>query len=560
MTQLIRRSVGVTTALLAATLALPEAQAQVSVATTNHVVIIDQSGSMFGPNIDLAKRSAKIYRNTIVSSNVPTSGVDLLGLAAYSTTSTQVYPLTALPAPGYDPAADSLVASGSTSIGAGLQEALNMLSAANPTPGPRECVLLLSDGQHNTPPDPASTQAGYMSRVDKVHTIALGAGADEALMSDIAATFGKTPGLYLRADSDTALTQLETIGAFSRMALDCRDGGMIHDSITQIPPGTMACTESYVSAAQTVDFTMLFVGGAAPDTYLETPDLHPTPMITESPASYQSSGSNLTFFSAENFKRFSLNQTQAYEEGFWRYCAVNNGTTPIYLYSAISTLADRISLDVTANDLSVGSQPLVLEAKLRHLGNPIGPIRAATVNGTITRPSGATAAITFKDDGSAASGDRVANDGTYTAKVTQFPEMGSHEVLVVAEFPGNTSIPKFRRQHRLGFYKDATPPCVDLGGMSQPAIHTVNGSACFRIDRASLPTTWTPSQIVLQMSPSDGTPLNGVSVSINGGTARTAPANSWAAQFGIPWPGRTNDILYTINTSGSRRLQLQWHP
>lgn len=543
--------------LLAGMTGVPAALAQVSLLDTNHVVIIDRSGSMYGPNLDLAKRAAKIYWNTLVSTNVPASQsfTEMLGVASYSDTTSITYPMTALPASGLDAAVDALVADGSTSIGGGLEQALDMLVAENPTKRPRECVILLSDGQHNTPPAPSDFYSAYFSRVDEVHSIALGSGADEAMMSDIAANYGYSPGIYLRADSDTALDQLQLIGAFNRMANDCRDGGMIDQELTEVPPRSMSCVQAWVSAAQIVDFTMIFVGAAAPDVELQPPPGHPTPAITE--ANFATSGSDLTFFSAESFKRFSLNPTETYEEGSWHLCAINNSDETIYLYSAVSTLADTISLRITPSTLNVGAAPLVVEAEVRHLGSPVV---GATVSAEMTGPSGAVTPLSFHDDGAAAHGDATAGDGVYSLKIDQFAETGSHDITVFADYAGSAAVPMFTRQYTFGFYKNPAPPCQSLGPMSSPLVASVNGSACFQIDRASLPTTWTPASLTLQMSPADGAPLDGVSVSVNGGAPQSAPASSWSAQATIPFPGTANDVVYQVTTTGNRQLQVQWYP
>lgn len=551
-----RMFAGVAGGLLTSVAGVSAALAQVAPLDTNHVVIIDRSGSMYGDRIELAKKAAKIYWNTLVSSNVPASQsfTEMLGVASYSDTSSITYPMTALPASGLDTAVDALVADGSTSIGAGLQEALDMLIAESPTKSARECVILLSDGQHNTPPAPSDFYMDYYGRVDEVHSIALGSGADEAMMSDIAANYGFSPGIYLRADSDTALDQLELIGAFNRMANDCRDGGMIDQAVTQILPQSTSCVDALVSAAQIVDFTMLFVGAAAPDVYL-LPPWDPTSKITE--MNFATSGSDLTFFSAESFKRFSLNVTQPYEEGSWQICATNSSDQPIYLYSAVSTLADTISLRVTPSTLNVGTAPLIVEAEVSHLGSPV---LGATVNAEMTGPSGAVTPLSFHDDGAAAHGDATANDGVYSLKVGQFTETGSHDVTVFADYAGSATVPMFTRQHTFGFYKNPAPPCQSLGPMSTAIVASVNGTSCFQIDRASLPTAWTPATLTLQMSPTDGVPLNGVSVSANGGASQSAPANSWSATTTIPFPGRANDVVYQVSTTSNRQLRIQWYP
>ncbi|WP_437757817.1 VWA domain-containing protein [Sorangium sp. So ce1389] len=550
---------GITGGLLAGMVGLSTALAQVTPLDTNHVVIIDRSGSMSGTNLALAQQAAKIYRSTLASSNVPAaqSFTEQIGLASYSDTASESFPITPIPASGYDAAVDALVASGSTSIGAGLEQALDMLTAENPTKGPRECVVVLSDGQHNTPPAPNDFLSDYFNRVDEVHSIALGSGADEAMMSDIATNFGTSPGLFMRADVSSDIDQLELLGAFNRMANDCREGGMIDQGLTSIPAGDTLCADTLVSAAQIVDFTMLFVGSAAPDVYLTPPQQHPENEIDET--NYVSSSSDLTFFSADNFKRFSLNLTQSYEEGFWQFCAVNNSSSTIYLYSSVSTLIDDIQLQVTTNGLNVGSQPLAVEAAVSHLG---APVTGATVSAQMTAPSGAVTPLTLHDDGLLAHGDTIANNGVYSLKFNQFTETGSHQITVVADHAGNSSVPTFTRQYTFGVYKNPTPTptCQTLGQAGPATTATVNGTACFQIDPANYPTGWTPANLWLQVTSMDGMSLNGVTVSINGGPAQSPAANSWSAQLSTPFPGAATPVVYQVNTTSSRQLQLAWHP
>ncbi|WP_437511134.1 VWA domain-containing protein [Sorangium sp. So ce1099] len=554
-----RNIAGITGGLLATVVGLSTALAQVTPHDTNHVVIIDRSGSMFGTNLALAQQAAKVYGNTLASTNVPASQsfTEQLGLASYSDTASEPFPLTPIPASGYDAAVDALVADGSTSIGAGLGQALSMLTTENPTKGPRECVVLLSDGQHNTPPAPSAYKQSYGGRVDEVHSIALGPGADEAMMSDIATTFGISPGLYMRADVSTDIDQLELLGAFHRMANDCREGGMIDQGLNPIPPGMTLCTDTLVSAAQIVDFTMLFVGSVAPDVYLTPPPQHPEQEIDET--NYASSISDLTFFSANNFKRFSLNLTQPYEEGFWQFCAVNNSSSDLYLYSSVSTLIDDIQIRVTTNGLNVGSQPLTIAAEVTHLGTRV---KGAAVSAEMTAPSGAATPISFYDDGLAAHADILANDGIYSTKFNQFTETGSHQITLFADHAGNSTVPMFTRQHTFGVYKNPnpTPVCQSLGAAGPATTATVNGAACFQIDPANYPTGWTPANLWLQMTSMDGQPLNGVTVSVNGGPAQSPAANVWSTQLSTPFPGATTPLVYQVNTTSNRQLQLAWHP
>src|ERR1041384_7644267 len=154
-----------------------------------------------------------------------------------------------------------------------------------------------------------------------------------------------------------------------------------------------------------VDFTAIYLGKAPPTVYLKSPyraQIDPT-TIGQSP-------SDLTYFNAQNFSRFSLN-VDPIDEGYWEFCALNTSNDTLYLHTAASTAVDSVRLDGTPSALRVGSAPLRVEAALSFDGVNVP---GASVQAVIEGPAGALSAAAFSDNGSAASGDRVANDGVYT--------------------------------------------------------------------------------------------------------------------------------------------------
>ncbi len=548
-----RRPFSAFLAAVALVVTAPHARAQILPEDTNHVVVFDRSGSMAGDRLELAKRASHVYRSSLTSTVLPPEYAinEQLALVSYSTTAEVNSDLTVLPAAGFDAAVDALQADGSTSIGAGLGAALKLLTDANSVPGPRECVVLVSDGQQNTDPAPAQFEMDYFSRVAKVHTVALGSDADEGLMSSIAASFAPAPGLYLRADDATELGRLELLGAFGKLANDCRDGGMAGQGVDVVAPGAITCSPVLVTGMSVVDFTAIYLGKSPPVVYLKPPyggEIYPT-TIGQNP-------SQLTFFDAQNFSRFSLEVEPGIDEGNWEFCAQNTSNDTLYMHSAASTAVDSVRLDVTPSSLRVGNAPLRVEAALSFDGVNVP---GASLHAVIDGPAGVMSAVAFSDNGSAASGDRIANDGVYTVNIPSPASKGTYRVLVSADFVGNAFYPQFHREHEFSFYRDDTPACQALGPMSTPRIIALNGRACFYVDPPQYSPWWTPSQVHFQASPADGLPLNGISLGTGGGLS-AAPLGTWSMQVTQPLPSKSSVLYFDLESAGPRSLQVQWYP
>src|SRR6185369_4900257 len=226
-----------------------------------------------------------------------------------------------------------------------------------------------------------------------------------------------------------------------------------------------------VTGMSVVDFTALYLGKSPPVVYLKPPyggEIYP--------ATIGLNPSDLTFFDAQNFTRFSLNVEPGIDEGNWEFCAQNTSNDTLYLHTAASTVVDSVRLDVTPSALRVGNAPLRVEAALSFDGVNVP---GANVQAVVDGPAGAISAVAFSDNGSVASGDRVANDGVYTVNIPSPASKGTYRVLVSADFAGNTIYPRFHREREFSFYRDDTPACQALGPMSTPRVVAVDGHACF---------------------------------------------------------------------------------
>jgi hypothetical protein len=165
------------------------------------VQVIDKSGSMIASGYVDATRNNALRMIDLMSLN------DSTAVVSFNQTAAVELPLTTITSAGDYAAARSAVSSiafgGATSIGAGIQKALSVLPAS----GAQRSILLLSDGYENTPPMVTSILPSVPSGVP-IHTIALGAASDQALLQSIAATTG---GSYFFSPDELGLFQIYNI-------------------------------------------------------------------------------------------------------------------------------------------------------------------------------------------------------------------------------------------------------------------------------------------------------------------------------------------------------------
>ncbi len=162
----------------------------------DHVLVIDRSGSMGSDDkFVAAKDAAKFYVDI-------TRNADGLAVVPYDHDATPtafgMSAVTTVPdvrgnAKGY---IQGLLLGGATSIGDGLDEAVNRRNAS-PTGNALCSFVLLSDGMENSSKFWTDVQADVVNTGCPVTAIAFGASSDETLMQNIATATG---GLYLYND------------------------------------------------------------------------------------------------------------------------------------------------------------------------------------------------------------------------------------------------------------------------------------------------------------------------------------------------------------------------
>ena len=161
----------------------------------DQVLVIDRSGSMSEYN---KMPSARDAANLYVDVTQDKDGLAVIGFDDH------LNPPAPFPMQTVDPTVrdaahtfiNALTPAGMTSIGIGLQEAINQRNSSK-TGNPRCSIVLLSDGMENYPPMYADIKADLQALGCPVTTIALGPASDETLLQQIASDNG---GLYFYND------------------------------------------------------------------------------------------------------------------------------------------------------------------------------------------------------------------------------------------------------------------------------------------------------------------------------------------------------------------------
>ncbi|MFN8446503.1 MAG: VWA domain-containing protein [Caldilineaceae bacterium] len=163
---------------------------------TDHLLVLDRSGSMASDNKMLAAKAAASFYIDITRNN------DGLGVAAFNEDLNPapftLRAVTAAPNVRQDAKnyINGISASGATSIGDGMRSAVNQRNAT-PTGNPLCSFVLLSDGMENSAEFWSTVQTDAIATHCPVTTIAFGPETDETLLQNIATATG---GLFFYND------------------------------------------------------------------------------------------------------------------------------------------------------------------------------------------------------------------------------------------------------------------------------------------------------------------------------------------------------------------------
>lgn len=358
-------------------------------------------------------------------------------------------------------AIDTLNSRGSTSIGGGLQRSQQLLDNASPDL-PR-AIVLLSDGQENTPPYVANVLPQIRDAQTTVHTIGLGRDADQRLMLSIAA---QTGGTYNYAPTPEQLMRIyNTIsGAISnRQTLVTANGS--------IAPGSVVTQEVTIdrSISEATFWVSWANAGARVTLTLQTPS-----GLSIDPGT-PATNPDVRYVAGATYAYYRI-RTPTLTPGVWRMRVSRAAPAPAAVSEEV-TLSEGVIEDQRAS-ASTTDEPFVVRAAARAdltLGfdtdktgylttEPIvcfvtlaeeAPITDATVLLSVQYPGQTTPfTVPMHDDG--LHGDGAAGDGVYAAVLIGPRDPGTATFTVTAS--GSTSRGEpFVRQAEISTFIAANP-------------------------------------------------------------------------------------------------------
>ncbi|MGC4064726.1 MAG: VWA domain-containing protein [Polyangiaceae bacterium] len=500
----------------------------------NSVVVFDRSGSMSTTTngsttrIDLAKRAATLFGYALIG-GTNTVDNEYVGLVSYNDAVTVDLGLSASRSviPGsYTNAVGALTAGGSTDIGDALIAGVGVFGTAAKTR--RECLVLMSDGEHNTntdPTDPSVTSAISNRGVDIVHSIALGSQANESVMSGIA-NYGARQGIYRKALDSTELDVLRTLGVFVDMADSCRDATPIKTTRSSIPAASEQCTTYPVGELGQVDFSVVWADTRVPTVRVVRPN-----GLAEIRENNWTTLSGVNFVNAANYKQFSVNVTNSTQYGNYQVCIRNGSAQAQTVSTHVVTPKDNVQFAVLTNATSYSCSGIMQVTAYAALGG--APYAAASVNGTLTSEQGVTKSFKLYDDG--AHEDGSAGDGVFGAAVYGFAGVGTNELVV--ELTSGTNVVRQRRTS-VSVSGSQCLSCTVLETRTTPTNFVTTGQdQCFAIPPSQFPAYG--STISTQISPRDGSTMAGT-ITLNG---VSYPLNAWNDLRSVPF---TRDQYATV--------------
>ena len=193
-------------AMLPVRLDVPEVEEEPGLALA---LVIDRSGSMTGPKLDLTKQAARATADAMAPS-------DQIAVIAFDNQASPVVPLQAA-ANRQRIARDigRIAAAGGTNILSGLREAVDELL---PVRARKKHVILLSDGQSPYDEIPDLIDAASAARIT-ISAIGVGDGADQTMLKSIAARGG---GRFYQTRDPASIPRI-----FSRETSDLGDRSIV---------------------------------------------------------------------------------------------------------------------------------------------------------------------------------------------------------------------------------------------------------------------------------------------------------------------------------------------
>ncbi len=145
------------------------------------VLVVDRSGSMAGSKIVDLVEAIIVFAQTL--NDTPVN--EQIGLASYSSAASVDVPLTT----DLSELASAMVrlrVGGLTSISAGMEAGKQIMDASRSADFVERTMIVMTDGNHNTGPEPRGVASRLAADRVTIHTITFGNDADQSRMSEIA--------------------------------------------------------------------------------------------------------------------------------------------------------------------------------------------------------------------------------------------------------------------------------------------------------------------------------------------------------------------------------------
>ncbi len=159
----------------------PEEVARATFVERDLVVVVDRSGSMAGQKFADLQRAMLTFVNTLQAADLQTR----VGLASYSTFATEDVQLTTV-LNQTTLAMSRMQVGGFTSISRGMEAGANIMKLARSGEIVERSMIVMTDGLHNTGPEPEPVAIALARQGIVIHTIGFGADADVVRMQKMA--------------------------------------------------------------------------------------------------------------------------------------------------------------------------------------------------------------------------------------------------------------------------------------------------------------------------------------------------------------------------------------
>jgi uncharacterized protein YegL len=331
---------------------------------------------------------------------------DELAIVSFANFATVDFALTEMDSAAREAAKDAiaaLVAGGTTSLGAGIEAARDLITAQGDTPC-AQSIVLLTDGLGNTGIDELSLVPSLIEGEMSVISIAVGTSVSVANLQSIATDTGGR-FLVLAGSADFAplisVLSAEVIGG----AANADVGGSVAEGDTvdiEVIVDTLMNDVTFVLAWPELADDL--------DLFLRTPSGR---IITLQDAL---NDPDITFVDENGTEIFFI-AGSAVEDGIWSAFVTGREVFDdgSFCLLTLHTLEEAVVVGAPDQPLYDITQSIMVSATPRYLGNAVA---GATVVGTFTRPDGTTGPLTFTDDGAAP--DDIADDGVYSALFSSF--------------------------------------------------------------------------------------------------------------------------------------------